>query len=106
MVRTWRPAGVLRPWHARRDTSRTWETPGVPGRWLVSMHGMRLLRHVRGNPDTGLCRSLGVVDSETQQVGLSNRKARRTMVSGESDRLIVLGGWESHPHGEGVDGDA
>jgi len=29
-VRAWRAAGVLRPWHARREASGTWETPGTP----------------------------------------------------------------------------
>jgi len=70
------------------------------------MYGMRLLRHARGNPDTGLCRSLGMRGPAMWQVGLVDRKASRTMAIGESDRLVVLGAWESHVHGEGVGGDA
>jgi hypothetical protein len=34
-------------WHARREASRTWETPSAPG---GQGKGMRLLRHRRGNP--------------------------------------------------------
>ena len=47
-----RSAGVLRPWHAGRDAS------GNPGGPFRSPYDIPLLRHGRGNPDTGLSGSL------------------------------------------------
>jgi hypothetical protein len=47
-----RSAGVLRPWHARKDV------PGNPGGPFGSPYDIPLFRHTRGNPDTELSGSL------------------------------------------------
>ena len=83
---------------------------------------MRKLRHIRGNPDTGLDRSLPsqrFLEPETQAYqevspfSLSVKRRASTLVPksdggvqitpGESDQAIVLRGRESRPHGEGPD---
>jgi hypothetical protein len=65
---------------------------------------IRVLRHERGNPETGLARSLPGVQRHRTQVDTACRKGDGVLTAvGESDQLIVLGGWESHPHGEGAD---
>jgi hypothetical protein len=83
---------------------------------------MRILRHIRGNPDTGLYRSLPslrFLEPETQAYQevspfsllvkrRSSTLALRSdgdvhMTPGESDQAIVLRGRESRLHGEGPD---
>ena len=83
---------------------------------------MRILRHIKGNLDTGLYRSLPSLrfpEPETQAyqevspLSLSVKRRPSTlalnsgggvqMTPGESDQAIVLRGRESRPHGEGPD---
>jgi hypothetical protein len=45
MVRVWRSAGVLRPWHAGRDTSKNLGDPMGSWVWEALTEGMQLLRH-------------------------------------------------------------
>jgi hypothetical protein len=45
MVRVWRSAGVLRPWHAGRDTSKNLGDPMGSWVWKGLTEGMQLLRH-------------------------------------------------------------
>src|SRR2546428_36851 len=53
VARLCRSAGVLRPWHAGRETSK--KNLGSPRRtctWKTWEDGLQLLRHRRGNPET------------------------------------------------------
>jgi hypothetical protein len=49
-----RSAGVHRLWQAGRDTTENLGSPMGSCRLERSLSGMQLLRHGRGNPDTGL----------------------------------------------------
>jgi hypothetical protein len=53
-----RSAGVHRPWHAGRETSKNLGGPKGSWAWEASEYGIRLLRHGRGNPETERCRNL------------------------------------------------
>jgi len=70
---TWmgRSAGVLRPWHAGRDASKNLGDPSGSWHGKTTGEGIRILRHGRRNPDTGLSRSLMPVK------GTCRRKAEK-----------------------------
>ena len=63
--------------------------------------GIRILSHARGNLDTEVGRSLPDTDSIPQPVSRAEQKRGELKTWRESDHLIVLGGRESRPHGEG-----
>ena len=75
-----RSAGVHRPWHAGRETSKHVGGPKGSCEWEASAYGIRLLRHGRGNPETDLCRNLSCdVKSPSGR--------RRSTVKGKSRRM-------------------
>src|SRR5438067_8059037 len=55
VARLCRSAGVLRPWHAGRETSKHVGSPRRSWTWKTLEDGLQLLRHRRGNPDTEQC---------------------------------------------------
>src|SRR5262252_8425641 len=52
LARRGRSAGVLRPWHAGRETSKNVGGPQRSCPWKTTVYGIQLLRHGRGNPET------------------------------------------------------
>jgi len=60
VARRGRSAGVLRPWHAGRETSKHVGGPTRSCPWKTTVYGLQLLRHGRGNPDTEPCENLRV----------------------------------------------
>ena len=75
MARTCRTVGVHRPWHTGRDTS---ENSGSPRGSLGQerrAYGIPLLRHGRGNSETGQCGSLSV--QEDCRVGEAEKYRER-----------------------------
>ena len=60
MARMGRSAGVLRPWHAGREASKNVGGPKRSCPWKMTVYGIQLLRHGRGNPDTEQCWNLSV----------------------------------------------
>src|SRR2546428_9821310 len=81
VARWCRSAGVLRPWHAGRETSK--KNLGSPRRsWTGKTweDGIQLLRHRRGNPETEPCWHLrSTVDHGTGK--------RRSPVTGKARRI-------------------
>lgn len=69
------------------------------------MNGMRILSHIRGNPETRVRRNLPIVEaSSCIQLGRQHRLFQGLpMTHWESDQLVVLRERESRSHGEGVD---
>src|SRR5215831_330263 len=61
LARRGRSAGVLRPWHAGRETSKNLGGPSRSCRGKTTVYGLQLLRHRRGNPDTEQCGNLRTV---------------------------------------------
>ena len=62
--------------------------------------GIRILSHIRGNPDTDVGRSLPDTESPLQPVSSAEQKRGALKTWRESDHLIVLGGRESRSQGE------
>src|SRR6266705_3000776 len=58
LARRGRSAGVLRPWHAGRETSKNLGDPIGSCMEEASQYGIQLLRHRRGNPETDQCWNL------------------------------------------------
>src|SRR5712691_5747240 len=52
VARLCRSAGVLRPWHAGRETSKNLGSPRRSCTWKTLEDGLQHLRHRRGNPET------------------------------------------------------
>ena len=100
LARVWRSAGVLRPWHAGRDTS---ENPGSPeGSREEETVDMQLwhtdLEARMGKPGHGtVLEPVAVVGCLGGRVQIA--LCRRGVLWG-----IVVRGWESQPHGEGPHG--
>src|SRR5437667_3767939 len=53
VARLCRSAGVLRPWHAGRETSKNVGSPRRSWTWKTLEDGLQLLRHRRGKPGHG-----------------------------------------------------
>ena len=86
---------------------------GRPWRFLIHSnqrekrtHGMRILSHTRGNPDTEVGRTLNVADAQgnVNQVGEFDRKIESPTTSRESDQPIVLGDGRAVHRGKGLTG--
>jgi hypothetical protein len=80
LARRGRSAGVLRPWHAGRETLKNLGDPKRSCTWEASVYGIQLLRHGRGNPDTEQCWNL-----RTAVHHATGR--RRSTVTGKAHRM-------------------
>src|SRR6266705_4565732 len=80
LARLGRSAGVLRPWHAGRETSKNVGSPRRSWTGKTWEDGLQLLRHRRGNPETEPCWNLrSTVDQGTGK--------RRSTVTGKARRI-------------------
>ncbi len=70
------PCGVGRAWQAWREALENLGDLRGPSSRTGRRHGMRILRHGRGNPDTGLCRSLNR-SKDVNPVDLTRHGMRR-----------------------------
>src|SRR5215813_10231197 len=84
LARMGRSAGVLRPWHAGREASKNLGGPKRSCPWKMTVYGLQLLRHGRGNPDTEQCWNLRTM------MDYSGRQAEE-YCDRESPRVYVWG---------------
>ena len=89
-----RSAGVLRPWHAGRETLKNLGGPTRSCPWKTTMYGIQLVRHRRGNPDTDQCWHLRIdadqVSGRRRRTG--NRNARRMRMGSRIERSTLRWG--------------
>ena len=98
MARRCRSAGVLRPWHAGREASKNLGDPSSSYTEVATVHGIQLLRHRRGNPDTEQCWNLNTATHHE-----TNREAEAPPhASGESYRASYSAVGKAHDKGKDV----
>ena len=90
----------------RQELGRPWRFLSHTNRREKRTHGMRILSHTRGNPDTEVGRTLNVVEAQqtVNQVGEFDRKIELPMTSRESDQPTVLGDGRAVHMGKGLTG--
>lgn len=90
----------------RQELGRPWRFLNHLNRRKKRTHGMRILSHTRGNPDTEVGRTLNGVEAQgkVKQVGAFDRKIESPMTSRESDQPTVLGDGRAVHTGKGLTG--